>query len=210
MAASVADAAVNPNGIKTLSGNGLSTFFIISNPVFNNGPKSLPKNPPDRTISCNWVFDNFVLAEELFAKALWSFETCVLVSNNLCRKLFSSLELPTTFHENFKVASVPFFVPDFNLLSCEFDNFTVKCCIESCYTDIILKLKNHNTLTVPWEKSKIVSLAFSIMKKTILLRLHLVLDFQYNQFVVLLLDQHHALFVYLNLSLSVLIEIIII
>ena len=45
MVASVADAAVNPNGIKTLSGNELSTFFIKSNPVFNNGPKSLPKNP---------------------------------------------------------------------------------------------------------------------------------------------------------------------
>ena len=102
-------AAVNPNGIKTLSANGLSAFFIKSNPVFSNGPKSLPKNPPNCLILCNWVFDNFKLAEELFAKALRSFETCVLVKNNLCRKLFSSLELPTTFHESFKVTSVPFF-----------------------------------------------------------------------------------------------------
>ena len=39
-------AAVNPNGIKTLLANGLITFFINRNPVFNNGPRSLPKNPP--------------------------------------------------------------------------------------------------------------------------------------------------------------------
>ena len=102
IAASVADAiAVYPNGIKTLLANGLSTFPIKGNPVFSNGPKSLPKNPPDCPILCNWVFDNFILAEELFAKALRSFETCVLVNNNLCGKLFSSLESPTIFYERF-------------------------------------------------------------------------------------------------------------
>ena len=68
------------------------------------------------------VFDNFILAEELFAKALRSFETCVLVNNNLCGRLFSSLESPTPFDEIFKVSSVPFFIPDFNLLSCELNN----------------------------------------------------------------------------------------
>ena len=36
-----------------LLANGLSTFPIKGNPVFNNGPKSLPKNPSDCTISCN-------------------------------------------------------------------------------------------------------------------------------------------------------------
>ena len=45
---SVADAtAVNPNGIKTLLAKGLSTFLIKDNPVFSNGPKSLPRNSPD-------------------------------------------------------------------------------------------------------------------------------------------------------------------
>ena len=40
IAASVANAAtVNPNGIKTLLANGLSTFHIKGNPVFSNGPK---------------------------------------------------------------------------------------------------------------------------------------------------------------------------
>ena len=37
-------AAVNPKGIKTLLANGLITFFINHNPVFNNGPSKLPKN----------------------------------------------------------------------------------------------------------------------------------------------------------------------
>ena len=108
-------AAVSPNGIKTLLANGLSTFFIKGNPVFNNGPKSLPKNPPHSSILCNRVFDNFILAEELFSKALRSFEICVLVNNKLCGKSFSSLESPTTFEEIFKVTSVLFFIPDFKL-----------------------------------------------------------------------------------------------
>ena len=50
----VADAAaVNPNGIKTLLVNGLSTNgFIKGKLVFINGLKSLPKNPPDCPILC--------------------------------------------------------------------------------------------------------------------------------------------------------------
>ena len=40
-------AAVNPNGIKTLLVNGLIAFCINGNPVFNNGRRSLPRNPPD-------------------------------------------------------------------------------------------------------------------------------------------------------------------
>ena len=41
--ASVDDSAVvNPNGIKTLLGDGVSTFFIKSKPVCSNGPTSLP------------------------------------------------------------------------------------------------------------------------------------------------------------------------
>ena len=63
--------------------------------------------------------DNFISAEEPFAKALGSLKTCVLVNNYLCGKLVSSLESLTSFHENFKVTSVPFFIPDCNLLSCE-------------------------------------------------------------------------------------------
>ena len=43
-------------------------------------------------------FDSFILAEELFAKVLRSLETCVFVNNNLCGKLFSSLESSITNH----------------------------------------------------------------------------------------------------------------
>ena len=105
--------------------NGLSTFFIKGNPVFSNGPKSLPKNPPDWAILCNRVFDNFILANEPFAKTFPSLETCVLVNNNLCRKLFSWLEF-SAFDESFKVTSVQYFIPDFNLLSYKLDNFAFK------------------------------------------------------------------------------------
>ena len=111
IAASVADAAtVNPDGIKMFLPNALSKFPIKGNPVFSNGPKSLPQNPPDYPILCNLVFDNFILAEELFRKALQRFETCVLINNNLCGKLFSSLESPTTFDEVFKVSLVQVFL----------------------------------------------------------------------------------------------------
>ena len=109
IAASVPDAtAVNPNDIETLLANGLSTFLIKGKPVFSNGPKSLSRNPHDCTILCNWVFDNSILADELFAKVLQSLETYVLVDNKLCGKLYSSLELPIRFDEGFKVPLVPF------------------------------------------------------------------------------------------------------
>ena len=89
IAASFVAAAVDPNSTKTLLANGFSTFFIKGNLVFGNGPKNLFYNPPYYPILGNWVFDNFILAEELFVKALRSFEIYVLVNNNLCVKLFS-------------------------------------------------------------------------------------------------------------------------
>ena len=42
-----------------------------------------------------------MLADGPFTKALRIFETCVLVKNNLCRKLFSSIESPPTFVSHF-------------------------------------------------------------------------------------------------------------
>ena len=74
----------------------------------------------------NWVFDNFITADESFAKALRSFETYVLVNNNLCGKLLSSLESPTTFGVSLKVTSIPFCILDFNFLTCELETFTFK------------------------------------------------------------------------------------
>ena len=46
-------AAVNLNDIKTLLANCLSTFSIKDNPVFSNGPKSIPTNTPGCTILYN-------------------------------------------------------------------------------------------------------------------------------------------------------------
>ena len=86
--------------IKTLLAYGLSTSIIKGKPVFSSGRACLPKNAFDYSCS-NWVFDNFILAEELFAKTLQSFKTCVLVNNNLCGTLFSSLESTATFDQSF-------------------------------------------------------------------------------------------------------------
>ena len=72
-------------------------FPIKSNPVFGNGHKSIPRNPPNYPILCNWVFDTFILSDELFAKASWSLETFLLFNSNLWGKVFSSLESPATF-----------------------------------------------------------------------------------------------------------------
>ena len=47
----------------------------------------------------------------------------VIVNNNLCRKLVSSLEVPIKFDERLKGTSVPFSIAYFNLLSCELDKF---------------------------------------------------------------------------------------
>ena len=70
IAASVADAAaVNPNGIKMLLANGVSTFSINDALIFSNGSKYLRRNPPDCPILCNWAFDSFILADEPFPKA---------------------------------------------------------------------------------------------------------------------------------------------
>ena len=101
-----------------LLANGPSTFPIKGNLVFSNSSKSLPKILPIVQFYVMEFFDYFILTEELFEKTLRSFETCVLVNNNLCGILFSLLESLTTFDERHKVTLVPFFITDFNLVSC--------------------------------------------------------------------------------------------
>ena len=54
--------------------NGLSTFFINGKPVFDNGPKRLPRNSPDFSSLDSWVFENYILAYEFFAKVLYIFK----------------------------------------------------------------------------------------------------------------------------------------
>ena len=84
------------------------------------------RNPPNCNILDSLVFDNFILADELYAKALRRLETCVSVNKNLCGRLASSLESPITFDKRFKVTLVPSFILDFNLLSCNVLSFAFK------------------------------------------------------------------------------------
>ena len=88
--------------ILTLLANGSSIFPVKDNPVLSHDLKSCLET---LLIVLFYPIDNFTLANQLFEKALQSFETCVLVNNNLCRKLFSSLESPTTFDKCCKVIS---------------------------------------------------------------------------------------------------------
>ena len=86
----------------------------------------MPKTPPDCMMLDSCVVENIILAIEPFVKSLRMFETCVLVNNNFYRKLISSLELQIKIDEWFKVTSVPFFISDLTLCSCELDNFSFK------------------------------------------------------------------------------------
>ena len=64
--------------------NGKSTFI--------NSPRSQPSNPRDCVNLGSWIFDNFILADKLFAKAFMKklYTTCLLVGNGLCDKLVPS------------------------------------------------------------------------------------------------------------------------
>ena len=50
-------------------------MFITDKSVLSNGSKSLARNPCDCTILDCLVFDTLILADELFTKALQSFES---------------------------------------------------------------------------------------------------------------------------------------
>lgn len=66
--ASTADATdVNSSAINNSLVHGRSKFFINSKPNFICDLRSLPSNPPDCIISDSCVFENFMLADDLFA-----------------------------------------------------------------------------------------------------------------------------------------------
>ena len=117
-------AAVDYKRIKTLLANGLTTFFISGNTVFNNGSRGLPKNSHDCIILDIWVFGNVITVDDLSTKAWQRLETCLLINNNLWGKSFSSS--PIIFDDILKTISVLFSIADFNLSSCDFDSFTFK------------------------------------------------------------------------------------
>ena len=61
-------------------------FFIKRKPVFSNGPRIPLRSPPDCTILGRWLVNNFILADELFANALRSLETCLPDNNDYAEK----------------------------------------------------------------------------------------------------------------------------
>ena len=117
----------------------LSNFFINESDIdfaddFNNGFANdamghiignisrRSKNPLNCTILDSWVFENLILLDETFTKALRMLKYFVLVKIIYVENYVSSLESPITFDERFKVTWVSFFVPDFNLLRCNLNN----------------------------------------------------------------------------------------
>ena len=75
---------------------GFRSSFLASlckNKSVNEPSRRLDKivNPPDYIILDSCFFQTFILADEQFVKPLWIFETCVLVNNNLWKKIVSSI-----------------------------------------------------------------------------------------------------------------------
>ena len=74
------------------------------------------------------VFDKFILAGELYAKSLRSFEIYLSVSNDFCGKLVLSVALPVIFSLMFayslRVIFSSLFAAHFNLKSCESNDFS--------------------------------------------------------------------------------------
>ena len=68
----------------------------------------------DQKVYQEILLEKSILTDELFAKVLQRSATCLLVNNNLCRKLISSLEFPNIFDDDLKTTSVSFF-SDFNV-----------------------------------------------------------------------------------------------
>ena len=65
------------------------------------------------------------------------------------------------FDDNLKITSLSFFIADFTLLTCDFDNFRL------LNRNQIIVQRIHNTLTVPYKKSKTVPYASSRMKNIV-------------------------------------------
>ena len=101
-------------------------FLVMDQEVF-------PRNPSDCIILDIWVFYNLISVDDLSAKALRRFESCLLVNNNSKGKLVSSS--PIISDDNLETTSVSFFIADFNLVSCDLIALHLNSCIVSFYTD---------------------------------------------------------------------------
>ena len=135
----------------------------------------------------------------MFTKALRGLETYLSLYNNLHGKLVSSLESPTAFYERFRLTSVPFFIPYFNLLSCKLDNFIFKVLLLVILYWYYIKSKwNYDTLVVPCKKVQSSLFFTSSTMKNIFACWS---RFPVKLILVLLLYQHQVFLSYLNLLL---------
>ena len=107
----------------------MSTLFayvvkqLINNKItFLNVLRILPRNSPAFIISGSCVFNDFILTDNFFKKALEWLETCSSLNKHLSGKSVSLVLI--IFDDSFKNTSVAFFVADLNLSSLKSDNFT--------------------------------------------------------------------------------------
>lgn len=74
-------AAPNPNDLSTPLVNSVSMFLANGKLILSNGQRSLPGDSLYWKVLDIFIFDNFELIAELFAKVLLTFKICVSVSN---------------------------------------------------------------------------------------------------------------------------------
>ena len=67
-------------------------------------------NRSDWVIVNYWVFNNFILSDDWFAKALQRFEIGLSVNDNLCEKLISLSFVTIIFDNKIKVTDLVFLV----------------------------------------------------------------------------------------------------
>ena len=108
-----------------------------------------------------------MLAVEPFAKASRNFENSVLVANNLCVKLVSSLASLITIDGRFIVTWVPILIPDFNLLGCELESFIMKVLYWVILCWYYIKQNEIYNITVSCKKSTVVSFASSAIRSIV-------------------------------------------
>ena len=113
--ASAADAAaINPKGIETILANGLIIIYINGNPVFDNRPSNLPKNPPDWTILEVSALQSFKSIDILLLNTFLTFVFRLVVNNNSCGKSFPL----NIFKLILRAVPVLFLTPRFSFFSC--------------------------------------------------------------------------------------------
>ena len=128
--ASAADAAaINPKGIKTILANGLIIIYINGNPVFDNRPSNLPKNPPDWTILEVSALQSFKSIDILLLNTFLTFVFRLVVNNNSCGKSFPL----NIFKLILRAVPVLFLTAVFSFFSWVSDNLTFTLLYSTIY-----------------------------------------------------------------------------